>query len=122
MTVYPQGRALHSDALNRWQNPGDITDVPRLDSSLSAQYDVASTRWLLDGSFVNLRNVTLGYKFSDEITRTLGFNRLDMFVSGENLYIKTKRKGLEPQENFSGETTNRFTPARIFSFGVNASF
>ena len=122
MTGYPQGRALHSDALNRWQNPGDITDVPRLDSSLSAQYDVASTRWLLDGSFVNLRNVTLGYKFSDEITRTLGFNRLDMFVSGENLYIKTKRKGLEPQENFSGETTNRFTPARIFSFGVNASF
>ena len=122
MTGYPQGRALHSDALNRWQNPGDITDVPRLDSSLSAQYDVSSTRWLLDGSFVNLRNVTLGYKFSDEITRTLGFNRLDMFVSGENLYIKTKRKGLEPQENFSGETTNRFTPARIFSFGVNASF
>ncbi len=122
MNGYPQGRALHSDALNRWQNPGDITDVPRLDSSLSAQYNVDSTRWLLDGSFVNLRNVTLGYKFSDEITRTLGFSKLNMFVSGENLYIKTKRKGLEPQENFSGETTNRFTPARIFSFGVNASF
>ncbi|WP_343663712.1 SusC/RagA family TonB-linked outer membrane protein [Chryseobacterium mucoviscidosis] len=122
MTGYPQGRALHADALNRWQNPGDVTDVPRFDSSLASQYDVASTRWLVDASFINLRNVTLGYKFSEDVTKTLGFSRLDMFISGENLYIKTKRKGLEPQENFSGETTNRFTPARIFSFGLNASF
>lgn len=122
MNGYPQGLALHTDALSRWQNPGDITNVPRLDSSLSAQYNVDSSRWLVDASFVSLRNVSINYKFNPNTTRELGLAALDVFVSGENLYLKTKRKGLEPQENFNGTTTNRYTPARIFSFGLNVTF
>lgn len=122
MGGFPQGRALNVDALNRWQKPGDITNVPRLDSSLASQYNVASSRWLVDASYISLRNVTLGYNFNDEMSNTLGFSKLNLFISGENLYVKTKRKGLEPQENFNGTTSNRYTPARIFSFGINASF
>jgi hypothetical protein len=54
------GTAWSSDILNRWQKPGDVTVVPRLQYAIGGQ-DGASTRWLMDGSYLNLKNVTLSY-------------------------------------------------------------
>jgi TonB-linked SusC/RagA family outer membrane protein len=122
MSGYAEGISLHKDILNAWQNPGDITDVPRLDSKMAAQYNQGSSRWLVDADYVSLRSANLTYTFKDTFTSALGFTSARLFVTGENLVNITKRKGLEPQENFSGTVTNRYTPARIFSIGANVSF
>ncbi len=122
MTSYPQGGALHTDILNRWTTPGQITDVPVLNSSYIAGPAAASSRWLVDASYVMLRNATIGYNFNRDLVKSVGINSLKLFVSGENLWLSSKRKGLEPYQSFNGTTTNRYSPARIITFGLNTTF
>lgn len=122
MTSYPQGGALHTDILNRWTTPGQITDVPLLSSANIAAAGAASSRWLVDASYVMLRNATLGYNFNPEVVRNVGINNLKLFVSGENLWLSSKRKGLEPYQSFNGTVSNRYSPSRIITFGLSTTF
>lgn len=122
MGGYPQGTALSTDILNRWQKPGDVTEIPRLDTTTYTQYAASSTRWLTDASFINFKSFTVSYNFRSETLKQYGMNTLRLFVNGENVWAKTARKGMEPAENFSGTTVNRYSPSRIFSLGLNVSF
>jgi hypothetical protein len=82
-----------------------------------------SDRFLTDASFWSLRNVNLGYSFDGKIAEKIGVDRLRLSVSGENLYLKSKRPGLNPQFNLQGAGAgNDFNPARIISFGLNVAF
>jgi TonB-linked SusC/RagA family outer membrane protein len=116
------GQALHRDILKRWQKPGDITDVPRMDPVNNSSFDARSDRWLVDASYVNLRQVNLAYNFPSEMIKDLGLSQLRLYVSGENLWLKNKRKGLQSQEAFDGTTSNAYTPNRVFTVGVNVKF
>lgn len=122
MSGYAEGISLHKDILTAWQNPGDITDVPKLSSTMAAQYNQGSSRWLVDADYIALRSSTLTYNFKEPFINAMGLTSARIYLSGENLIAVTKRKGMEPQENFNGTVTNRYTPARIFSIGVNVSF
>ncbi len=117
------GRSLHPDILNSWRQPGDITDVPRLQNGSSDLVRTQSTRFLTDASFWTLKNVNLGYSFDESISEKLGVDNLRLSVSGENLVLKSKRTGLDPQYNLAGTPVgNDFSPSRIFTFGLNVSF
>lgn len=123
MASFTEGGALSTDILNRWQKAGDITDVPRMDAINYVSAGATSNRWLVDASFITLRQVTLSYDIPRNFTNNLGINNLKFFVNGENIWSKTARKGLEPGAgSFSGITANRFTPARIISFGFSTNF
>ena len=122
MTAYPQGGALHTDILDAWTTPGQVTNVPVLNSSYTTGPSAASSRWLVDASYVMLRNATLGYNFNKEMVKNVGISSLKLFVSGENLWMTSKRKGLEPYQNFSGTTSNRYSPSRIITFGLSTTF
>lgn len=117
------GRSLHPDALNAWRQAGDITDVPRLENGNTNLVRTQSTRFLTDASFWALRNVNLGYTFDDNIASKLDVENLRISVTGENLYLKSKRDGLDPQYNLAGTPAgNDFNPARIISVSLNANF
>ncbi|MBU2995334.1 SusC/RagA family TonB-linked outer membrane protein [Cellulophaga baltica] len=117
------GEALHVDALNAWREPGDVTDVPRLENGNTNQSQRFSTRFLTDASYIALRNVNLSYVLDDNISERLGVNTLRLFVSGENLFLKSKRTGLNPQYNLAGTPSgNDYNPSSVLSFGVNVSF
>lgn len=117
------GRSFHPDILNAWRQPGDITDVPRLENGNVDLVQTQSTRFLTDASFFSLRNINFGYTFNDNITENIGLSSLRLSVTGENLYLNTKRTGLDPQYNLGGTPAgNDFNPARIISFGLNANF
>lgn len=122
MGSYPQGGAIHADMLNRWTTPGQITDVPKISSANTAAAGAASSRWLVDASYLMLKNATLGYNFNEDVVRTIGLSSLKLFVNGENLWLKSKRKGLEPYQSFNGTTSNRYTPSRIITFGLSTNF
>ena len=117
------GRSYHPDILRAWRQPGDITDVPRLEAGNPNLVRTQSDRFLTDASFWSLKNVNLGYNFNGKITESLGLSALRVAISGENLYLKSKRDGLDPQYNLAGTPAgNDFNPARIISLGLNVSF
>ena len=122
MSGYPQGLALNTDILNRWQNPGDITDVPALNSTNTTNIAAGSTRWLRSSDYLVFRTATLNYTFSPNVVQKFNLSALKLYVSGENLLTFTSKKGLEAQENFSGTTTNRYSPSKVISLGVNITF
>ena len=122
MTSYPQGGALSTDMYDAWTTPGQVTNVPVLNTAYIAGPAAASSRWLVDASYVMLRNATLGYNFNKDVVKNVGVNSLKLFVSGENLWMASKRKGLEPYQSFNGTTSNRYSPARIITFGLSTTF
>ena len=122
MSAYPQGGAAHIDMLDRWTTPGQITDVPILSSASYTDAGAGSSRWLVDASYVMLRNASLGYNFNKDVIKNVGINSLKVFVSGENLWLSSKRAGLEPYQSFNGTVSNRYAPSRIITFGLSTTF
>jgi TonB-linked SusC/RagA family outer membrane protein len=117
------GRSYHPDILNAWRQPGDITDVPRLENGNINLVRTQSTRFLTDASFVALRNVNLGYTFTNGVTDKIGLGDLRLSLTGENLFLQSARQGLDPQYNLGGTGAgNDFNPTRVVSVGLNATF
>ena len=116
---YSAGGAMHVDMKNAWQQPGDITDVPRIDAAKNSNFMASSTRWLTSSNYVAIKNISLGYTFPESILSKMGIKGMNAYVSGDNLSLFCKRKGMNPQEAMSGVTSNTYSMARIFTFGVN---
>lgn len=114
------GTALHVDALKRWQNPGDVTAVPRLQNAIGGQ-DGASTRFLMDGSYLNIKNITLGYTLSNRLANKLHLASAQVFANVDNAYLFTAKRGMDPQRAFSGTADATYTPFRTFSIGINVN-
>lgn len=121
MNADPDGNALHVDALNRWQQPGDITDVPKMDVTGSAQTNAGSDRWLIDGSYLNLRSVNLSYNLPRTLLQRISVKGATLYLAGENLGWMSKRQGMYVSGNFAGTTSNTYTPARTFTVGLNVN-
>ncbi len=116
------GYQLHKDILNRWQQPGDETNVPRLNTG-NSDVDQRSSNFLLDNSYVRLRNVSLGYTLSPEIFGNSEVIRsLRIFVMADNYLTWSLNKGLDPEVNIQGTTDNRSSMFKTLSFGLNLGF
>jgi hypothetical protein len=115
------GLAMHEDILKRWQQPGDITDVPRLDAGRNAAFSAQSDRWLVDATHLNIQNVTLSYTLPSATSKKIKLQNMRFYVTGENLYMFTKKKGMNPVQNFTGVTTNVYVPARTITAGLNVT-
>ncbi len=117
------GSSYHPDILNAWREPGDITDVPRLENGNANIVRTQSDRFLTDASFWSIRNVNLSYTFENRLAEQVGLSNLRVSLTGENLYLSSARAGLNPQFNLAGTPAgNTFSPARIISAGLNVTF
>jgi len=116
------GRALHADNLRAWTKPGDVTDIPRLDINKTGQFNAQSDRFLIDASYLNIRNLTLSYMLPKSLLGKIGFDQARVYVSGENLYIFSKRKGMNPAESFNGTNSPVYVPNRLVNMGINFTF
>lgn len=117
--MHPGAYGSHwsADILNRWQKPGDITDVPRLQNGLSTQ-NGASTRYLFDASYINFKNVSLGYNIPKTVLSEIGVTNARIFSSVDNIHLFNSRKGMDPQQSFTGTSDFTYTPVRTFTFGL----
>jgi TonB-linked SusC/RagA family outer membrane protein len=116
------GASLHRDMLQRWQKPGDITNVPRMDNAQTSFFGATSSRFLTDASFLNIQNITLAYDFKGQLgKKTLPFQSGRLFLAMENVKMFTKRSGMNPMQSFSGVTSIGFIPARVLNIGVNVN-
>jgi hypothetical protein len=82
-----------------------------------------SDRFLTDASFWALKNINISYSLNNSTTDLLGVDNLTLSLTGENLFLESKRKGLDPQYNLAGTPAgNDFNPSKIFSIGINVGF
>ncbi|MFS4454940.1 TonB-dependent receptor [Maribacter sp. 2304DJ31-5] len=94
-----------ADALNRWRSPNQPGDgvTPRANRLTSGNNNVAeSSRWVEDGSFVRIQNVTLGYNFPNNITEKMKLGSLRIYASIDNLAYFTDYSGYNPEVSLSG--------------------
>lgn len=113
--------AKHVDILRRWQKPGDVTDVPRMDAGRTTDFNAASDRWLIDASYLNIRSVTLSYSLPKMIAQKLYLENAQVYISGENFFIKSRRSGMNVQQNFAGTTGNVYSSAKAMVMGITFS-
>jgi len=103
-------------ALDRWQQPGDITDVPRASVDGTSGANLISDRFLEDGSFLRVKTVTLGYTLPERVLRSTGGRSLRLYVSAQNLFTFTRYTGLDPEVNYSGSSSNVVLGTDFYTF------
>ena len=116
---------LSADILNFWQQPGDITDQPS--PTATNRNSFASDRFMRKADFLRMRYASIGYNFPQEFLNGTGFNRLSVFVNGENLITLSEWRGYDPETRNAdfedGSSTSRgFPTPKIISFGVELAF
>lgn len=131
MMTGPSGSALigstrHIDILQRWKQPGDITNVPRLEDFSDLNLNAGtSTRWLVSSDMLELANITLGYDLPKHILNKYKIQGVKVYASADNALLYTKRQGIYPRRNiFSGYSSNIdvYLPSRVFTLGLNLTF
>ncbi len=117
------GNNFHTDIRTRWQQPGDITDVPRISDNFDKNVGSSSTRWLIKSDYLALNNVQLGYALPKKFLKNTAINNVNLWVSGDNLFVTTKRKGFNPQTSETGNTGRRlYAPLSTFTLGARIKF
>ena len=119
------GNNWHKDMLNRWQKKGDITDVPRISNNATTDQNVnsSSTRFLTKANYLALNNIRLGYNFDSNFVSSWGLKNLGVWISADNLWYNSARKGLYPSTAEAGNSdTYRYSPLSTISGGLRAKF
>ncbi len=116
------GTAMHVDAFNRWQAPGDVTSVPRFDNGNIVNQTGASTRYLTNASYLQLNNVTLNYKLPSALAVAIGAKDASIYFAGENLALLSARKGMNVSGSFNGTVDNTYNFNRVLSIGAKVKF
>ena len=118
------GTNWHKDIRNAWTTPGQITDVPRLNSlSDNANYASAtSTRFLTSSDYLSINNITIGYTLPKQIVNKLGLTKLRVYFAGDNLAVFSARKGLDPRQSYTTATSGTYSAIRTLSGGVSLAF
>jgi|ADurb_Total_1013_FD_contig_41_380562_length_4524_multi_7_in_0_out_0_1 TonB-linked SusC/RagA family outer membrane protein len=114
-----------AELMDRWQEPGDITDEPKvLYSSVANNVSRPSSRFLYDGDYIRLKDIVLGYSLPSSIENRLKLSDISIFARGTNLWTWVKDKGLkwDPEVRADGLTRLTTPPVKSVVFGVNIKF
>lgn len=121
--------SFHIDALKSWtvENATETSaiwsgDVPVLDYNISTQVNTTSSRWLTSASYICLKNLNIGYQLPKSLVNKVQLQGVSVNVACENLFTKTARKGMNPQQTFNGTQYNYLVTPRVFSVGLNVKF
>lgn len=119
------------DWTRRWRQPGDITDIPRPTPG-SLDNIAISDRFVENGSFFRLRNITFGYTLSDKVSEKLKIKSLRVYATVQNAFVFTKYRGYDPEVSSNQGGANQgliygydygsYPQPRIVTAGVNLTF
>lgn len=119
--------AFHKDMLNAWTPTNKNSDIPFMTAGKDNKYTMysnyTSTRFLTNRSYLNLSNTRLSYNVPKDWLKKVGMASASVFVSADNLFVITARKGYISMTNNSGETSNRgYLPVSTVSVGAQVKF
>lgn len=107
--------------LQRWRQPGDITDVPRFEYGNATSSNNVSSRYLYKGDFLRLRNVTLSFNLPQSLAAKAGLSTARLYVRGTNIWTKVFDDNLtvDPEQPISGLTDLQFFAPKSYTVGLN---
>ncbi len=115
MEAMEQVQNQAASTLERWKNPGDITDMPGAIFG-STNNSQISSRFVEKGTYLRVKDVTLSYDFNPNWLKTVYISSLDIFVSAQNLLTFTKYTGYDPEVSWAG---NIYNPADAANWSDN---
>lgn len=117
------GSTWHSDIMNRWTPGNKDTNIPRLQMN-SNKLIQRSDMFIVNASYIALRNVTLGYSLPRTWLEKAHLQNVRIYFSGDNLFVKSARKGLDPRASVSGSMAsyNVAGAVRTISGGLTLTF
>ncbi len=111
--------------LNRWTGEGTSNKYPILRAGDNTNWQV-SDLYIVDGSYLRLKNISLGYTLPRSLTRQISIERLRFFVMAENLITWTKYWGFDPEISSGGKSLGIdkgvYPQARTWTIGLNLTF
>ncbi|MFH4967696.1 TonB-dependent receptor [Gaetbulibacter sp. M240] len=117
-----------SSVLDYWSVDNPDGTAPRLARNDTRNIEI-SDRYIEDGSYIRIQNVTLGYTLGSEISEKIGFSLIKIYGSIQNLYTFTKYSGYDPEIGSFNQNTlltgidaGRYPSPRTYSLGVNVEF
>ena len=128
---FPENQS--ADIVNRWRNPGDISDIPRVTVVDSNNNGGINSRWVEDGSFLRVRDISLSYNFENNITEKLKVSGLSIYANLKNWFTFTDYSGYTPEVNRSlggvdsvaltqGVDYGSYPQAKTLTLGLNVEF
>ncbi|MDR1226518.1 MAG: TonB-dependent receptor [Prevotellaceae bacterium] len=124
--IWQEGMAVPQNqtarVLDRWTGEGTGNSVPRAvysDPNKNARH---SNRFIEDGSYLRIKNLTLGYTLPEIIAKKAYLQTVRLYMSCQNLYTFTKYSGFDPEVGADGVDLSTYPLTRTISFGVNVKF
>ncbi|MBK8831641.1 MAG: TonB-dependent receptor [Saprospiraceae bacterium] len=113
-----RGFNSYAKILDRWTPTNTDTDIPKVSVDDRNNNRRISTRFLEDGSYVRVRNVTLGYTFNN-LLKTDKIKELRLYVSAQNLFTFTKYSGLDPEIQANTNDTAGYNVSSDLAVGID---
>lgn len=113
-----RGFNSYADILNRWTPTNTNTEIPRVSVDDRNRNRRISTRFLEDGSYMRMRNITLGY----DLTKAVKTNKISywrIYVSSQNLFTITKYNGLDPEIQANTNDTRGYGVSSDLAVGID---
>ncbi|MDE6329240.1 MAG: SusC/RagA family TonB-linked outer membrane protein [Muribaculaceae bacterium] len=134
MSIPDQPSALHVDLLNAWTaapegmtadspNRIDPNGIPQANSYTSSNSNnTSSNRWLTSSNYLVFKNLNVSYDLPRKWVQPLQLQNINIGVSIDNLFTATRRRGMNPQQSYTGSQDQTYVTARVFSFQLSARF
>ena len=121
-TATSLGRNFHKDVLKSWSSENSNSDIPRFQYG-DAYTAAASDRFLTSASYLNFQNAQIGYNLPAKVVDKMKVSSLRMYITCDNIWYVSCRKGFDPRFSMSGSTNNAVnSPVRTLSGGVSLTF
>ena len=112
----------YASVLDRWTGPGTSNSMPRAVYGDPNNNTRPSTRYIEDGSYLRLKNLTLGYSLPERAARKVGLNGLRVYLEGTNLFTLTSYSGFDPEVGVSSIDWGTYPVTRTVSLGLDLKF
>ncbi|MBQ2519677.1 MAG: SusC/RagA family TonB-linked outer membrane protein, partial [Paludibacteraceae bacterium] len=114
---------------SRWTKPGDEATHPKAMLNGNKNANQISSRYLEDGSYFRLKNLTFGYEFPTQLIKKAHMTKCRIYFSADNLFTISKFSGMDPEitletdaNQLAGFYSENYPVGRTFQGGVEISF
>ncbi|KRD09002.1 SusC/RagA family TonB-linked outer membrane protein [Flavobacterium sp. Root901] len=118
-----------TEVLDSWTPTNTDTNVPKN----AARTKRVTSRFVYDGSYIRLKNISLGYSLDEKIVSKMGLSKVRFYISGQNLWTITNYPGTDPETSYLNDTNSRsntnlgldyggYPNVRTFTVGLNVKF
>ncbi len=119
-------KLFHHDMLNRWQQKGDVTDIPRLTTSSINNYTgsffYTSTFYMRSGDYLKLKTVHIGYTLPVKVNKALHIVDARLYLQADNVCYFSAEQGFDPEQVSGGIVTGNFPALSTYSIGIKLDF